>query len=470
MFQSLSSYWGFTIPLLCYVAIDKRLGAATFILTVVIFTLSQISIYSGHLQHLNQRNTTLIVELLHLIFIVFFTHYSMSRFSKLIKIPIEVIQESLDKEHQLNIIKDTFLSNISHELRTPLNGIYGALQLVRGETDTEKQLLKSARHSASALNRIVSDILDVQKLDEGKMLISPDWFASKLFFENLNHLYTSQAKLKGIAFNLHINQRMPPALLGDELRIGQVLNNILSNAIKFTERGAITLHADYDNNQLKIVISDSGIGMDKKAMILLFDRFTQADTSITKKYAGTGLGMAISKELVTLMGGTIDVSSTPNQGTTFSVFLPLKGRQQHIVKESNQSINPLLFKELRILFVDDAETNILVGKVYLAKYFTSIETALSAQEALDKIKQQDFDLLITDIGMPIMSGEDLFATVKSQLPDLPVIALTGNAREADKEKYLNLGFDGVATKPLQIEELVSLIQRIFESRLGHNIE
>lgn len=263
---------------------------------------------------------------------------------------------------------------------------------------------------------------------------------------------------------------MPPELLGDELRIGQVINNILNNAIKFTERGAITLQADYDNNQLKIVISDSGIGMDKKAMILLFDRFTQADTSITKKYAGTGLGMAISKELVTLMGGTIDVSSTPNQGTTFSVFLPLKGRQQHIVKESNQSINPLLFKELRILFVDDAETNILVGKVYLAKYFTSIETALSAQEALDKIKQQDFDLLITDIGMPIMSGEDLFATVKSQLPDLPVIALTGNAREADKEKYLNLGFDGVATKPLQIEELVSLIQRIFESRLGHNIE
>ena len=399
---------------------------------------------------------------IHASLLIFLIYYGVTNFNS--------AQEQLYKsKHELlsqktiNSQKDTFLSNMSHELRTPLNGIYGALQLVKGETDAEKSLLKAAKHSAEALNRIVSDILDLQKLEAGKLIITNEWFQVKGLFEQVRYLHSALAEIKGVALNVHIEPNIPYELSGDELRLQQVINNLVSNAVKFTAEGSVTVHARYEDNKLSINVSDTGIGMDDAALSHLFDRFIQADASITKKYAGTGLGMAISKDLVELMGGTISVSSTPNKGTTFTVTLPLEGRQQ-IAQAVTPTTQPKLSKDLRILFVDDLATNTLVGQALLADHFDNVDTAHSGSEALAKLNDSSYDLLITDIGMPGMSGEELHDAVKAEIPHLPVIALTGNASKADRDKYLGMGFDGVATKPFQLENLLALISDIFEAK------
>lgn len=361
--------------------------------------------------------------------------------------------------------KTLFLSNMSHELRTPLNGIYGALQVVEGATEAEKSLLEAAKHSTEALNTIVSDILDIQKMSAGKLHLSMQWCKTIDLFKHVQKLHSISAKTKGIDFDTVLSPDLPDEIKCDAIRLEQILNNVISNAIKFTPDGMVQLKATYQDAVLQISVVDTGIGMDNKILHQLFERFTQADNSSTRQFGGTGLGMAITKELVELMQGEIAVDSVLGKGTTFMIRIPLDGRHS-ASPQAAQAIDPVDVKDLRVLLVDDVTTNTLVGAAMLAPHVAHIETASSGQEALEKLASQPFDVLLTDIGMPHMSGEELQQIANKHYPFMAVIALTGNAAPADIQHYKDLGFDGVATKPFTTEALLVMIQQALAKNMG----
>jgi signal transduction histidine kinase len=369
-------------------------------------------------------------------------------------------KDLLHREMIMNNNKDIFLSNMSHELRTPLNGIYGALQYVKGSNDDEKEILDAAKHSAEALNVILSDILDIQKLSKGKLEIAPEWVTSKTIFSQLFNLYSPTATLKKIKFTIDIEGKLPPEIYCDDIRLGQILNNIVGNAIKFTNQGGVSVTVSYDRSTLLIAVKDTGIGINAQAIEHLFERFTQADSSISKQFAGTGLGMAITHELVQLMNGTISVNSEVGQGTIFTVCIPAEGRNQPdttYVEEktvSNDKVNA------SILIIDDDPTNRLVGSRILKKHFVFIDTAENGKQALEKMAYSIYDIILCDINMPVMNGEEFIAMLQLSHPSLPVVALTGNAMEQDKQRYISLGFNDVVTKPFLEEKLVETIKRL----------
>ena len=463
-FNNITFGWMFVVPL--YFAATIGIRHAFYSITLFVFIIFA-TLIAQHYSFLNPVpdyiGTYQLNKWVHFPLMFIMMSFSLYRFN-LMHIQNELnLARAFQEEHLLRQAKDTFLSNMSHELRTPLNGIYGALQIVKGENDAEKSLLKAAKHSAQALNRIVSDILDIQKLSEGKVELAPEWCNSQTFFNNISQLHLSSTALLDIELHVNVHPSVPKKLYCDETRLGQVINNIMGNAIKFTHQGSVTLLVHYHDNTLHLDVTDTGIGMDEAALSHLFDRFTQADASISKKYQGTGLGMAITKELVDLMHGTIELTSTPGEGTTFSVAIPMQGSQQTHSNNADSNIR-LAHKDIRILLVDDVDTNTLIGREILRPHFSLVDTASSGSEALVKLDASSYDLLITDIGMPGMSGEELHHAVKAQMPHLPIIALTGNASREDRERYLGMGFDGVTVKPFQLEDLLSLIHGVFETK------
>ncbi len=370
------------------------------------------------------------------------------------------ILESETKLENAVATKNVFLSNMSHELRTPLNGIYGALQLVEGHSDTEKSLLAAAKRSAEALNRIVGDILDSQRLQEGKIKLLSKWHTTLDIFNHSVELFSSVATVKKLSLNANLSAALPHAIHCDDVRLGQIINNILGNAIKFTEKGEINLSVDYIDAHLIIEISDSGIGMDEVALSHLFERFTQADSSLRKQYQGAGLGMSITKQLVKLMNGTIEVTSELGKGTTFKVSLPVEGQSVSPLKPTASYRSSNSSESAVILLVDDDASNRLVGAEILKKQFKNVETAEDGKEAMEKIVNGHYDLVVTDIGMPIMDGEELLENIKSTHPDLPVIALTGNAYQTDIDSYISQGFSAVETKPFDKVSILSTVDRL----------
>jgi signal transduction histidine kinase/CheY-like chemotaxis protein len=383
--------------------------------------------------------------------------------NQLIQFNREMASAILESETKLEnavAAKNLFLSNMSHELRTPLNGIYGALQLVEGHTDTEKSLLNAAKNSAEALNRIVGDILDSQRLQEGRIKLLTSWHTTLDIFNHSVELFRSVASVKKLTINANLSATLPHAIHCDDVRLGQIINNILGNAIKFTDKGEIKLSANYIEDHLIIEISDSGIGMDEVALNHLFERFTQADSSLRKQYQGAGLGMSITKQLVEIMNGTIEVTSELGKGTTFKVTLPFEGQSVTPLKPTASYRSANSSESAVILLVDDDASNRLVGSEILKKQFKNVETAADGKEALEKIINGHYDLVVTDIGMPIMNGEELLENIKSSRPDLPVIALTGNAYQTDIDSYISQGFSAVETKPFDKVSILRTVDRL----------
>jgi signal transduction histidine kinase len=309
-----------------------------------------------------------------LVFIVFFlmTH-SLSLLVQF-RHQTRLLSKALDDAKASEKAKDLFLSNMSHELRTPLNGIYGALQLLTGSNDTEKSLLVVAKHSTEALNTLVSDILDIQRLSEGNVQLTPAWHRPADIFRRVQHLHNIQARTKGLDLHIMLAEELPDEIYCDEVRLSQILNNIIGNAVKFTHEGFVKVEAHYNEHALRISISDTGIGMHHQLLEQIFERFSQADTSTTRQFGGTGLGMAITKELISLMHGNIAVQSLLGKGSSFTVTLPLEGRSSHSASEA-QPPPTFSLRNLRVLLVDDVATYTLVGAAILRQHVGQVETA-----------------------------------------------------------------------------------------------
>lgn len=355
-------------------------------------------------------------------------------------------------------VKSEFMANMSHEIRTPMNGVYGSLQLLADESMSEQaeQYVNNALYSTEALIRIVNDILDYSKMEAGKIELENSTFSLS---DLLQHALTDLTVLtdeKDLILALD-NQVQNDHWNGDPLRIRQILLNVISNAIKFTEQGQITVSVSAATGQLTFVVEDTGIGMDQETIARIFERFEQADSSITRKFGGTGLGMPITKSLVDLMAGDISIHSDLNKGTRITINLPLSQSGEDIKTATKHPASSSDLTQVTVLLAEDHPVNQMIVKAMLQKNGATVLLASNGLEAIEQCDNNP-DLILMDIQMPEMDGITACLNIKAERSDIPILALTANVLPQDIEKYNNIGFDGHIGKPVEQHTLLQAIQ------------
>jgi signal transduction histidine kinase/CheY-like chemotaxis protein len=384
--------------------------------------------------------------------------------------------------------KNQFLSRMSHEIRTPMNAILGIAEIqLENETLSPdiKEALSKIYNSGYLLLGIINDILDLSKIEAGKLELAPSVYDVPSLINDTVYLNLVRYDSKPIEFNLNVDKNIPSRLYGDELRIKQILNNLLSNAFKYTDEGEISLsaaaeYAPHGAQQITLVfrVSDTGQGMTPEQLGTLFDEYTRFNVEANRKTEGTGLGMNITKNLVNIMGGEISVESEPGKGSVFTVRLPqgivgaeaigietTENLRQFRVGRVGQLINaPQIIRDYmpygRVLIVDDVESNLYVARGLMAPYGLSIETAASGFDAIEKIKDgATFDIIFMDHFMPKMDGMEAVKILRDLGYAHPIIALTANALAGQAEIFLENGFDGFISKPIDIRQLNAVLNK-----------
>jgi PAS domain S-box-containing protein len=368
------------------------------------------------------------------------------------------LKKAQEEAMHLAQVKSSFLAVMSHEIRTPMNGVIGCASLL-GETplnEEQQQLLHTIQSSGESLLVIINDILDFSKIDAGKMEFDHSPFDLRTLIEECLELFSKQVNEKGLEINYLLSPDLPACMIGDASRIRQVINNILGNAIKFTEKGEvfvevtpIEINSGPENCEFLIAIKDTGIGIAKENQTQLFNAFSQADNSITRRYGGTGLGLAISKKIAEQMGGRLWFESELNKGSTFYFSLKLDFDPKYSVSESMNQIQS--FKDLRVLIVDDNATNRRVLSTTLLQWGMQVAAFDSAGSALENLKLgQQYDLVILDFCMPTMNGGTLSNEIRrSSLKNKPIIILS--SANVSRTEWPNI--DVVLMKPVRTNTL-----------------
>ncbi|MFY0600539.1 MAG: response regulator [Cyclobacteriaceae bacterium] len=374
---------------------------------------------------------------------------------------------AMESANNANKAKSEFLAKISHEIRTPLNGIMGLTQIIKEKEKNKKNkdMLGLVFRSAESLKDIINDLLDVSKIEVGKLEIISEKFNLHRLIDDLTKSFKFLATEKSILLESNIDPKIPEEIGGDMLRIKQVLVNLISNAIKFTNGGFVKISLkleEIDHNELtiKFVIEDSGIGIPKSKTKLIFSSFEQIDNGTKRKYGGTGLGLSISQQLINLMGSEIEVSSEEGVGSCFQFSLKL----QKAIESADEKISTTkdLTSGNRILLVEDNPINRMVVEKILEKLKQKIDTAENGRVALEKLKDHSFDLILMDVQMPVMDGYETTEAIRSSdesFADIPIIALTAGVMEEEKQRCIDVGMNDFLSKPIESQKFNLLLSK-----------
>lgn len=388
------------------------------------------------------------------------------------------LRRARSRAEQANTAKTQFLANMSHEIRTPLNGVIAMADVLHRSSlgAKDRDLVDTIRSSAGTLERLLSDILDSARIESGELRLEAAPFNLLGMLEGVQQLWSTGAQGKGVELELVYEDEMNRAVMGDVVRLRQVLNNLVSNALKFTEVGKVTIRAETTGrDKIRFSVTDTGVGFDESVRQRLFARFQQADESITRRYGGSGLGLNISQNLIGLMGGEMDCSSTPGEGSTFWFEITLEsvrtssedgvGERRDVLAE--HSITTSRGLGLKVLLADDHAANRKVVEVLLAPLDVEMTSVVDGQEAVDAFEDDYFDLVLMDMQMPVMDG--LTATRRMREIEkrdgrvhTPIVMLTANAMREHIDASLQAGADMHLTKPLTVQSLMSCINSALE--------
>ncbi|MES2342080.1 MAG: ATP-binding protein [Pseudomonadota bacterium] len=360
--------------------------------------------------------------------------------------------------------KTEFLATVSHELRTPLNGVLGMAQAMTGDplSKSQRARLSTIQDSGRALLGIINDVLDVSKIEAGRLELSPYAFDLARFAEDLGALYGGLAGDRGLSFHLEVTPQAQGWRYGDEVRLRQVISNLLANALKFTEAGSVTARIDAEGDVLKVSVTDTGLGIAADRAPRLFEKFVQADASTTRRFGGTGLGLAICRDILALMGGAIDFTSHPGEGSCFSFTVPLP-RTEAPSAVGPEEADPQFDAALRVLVADDNPTNRLVIRTLLEQVGIEIVAVDSGTAAIEAWEAGAWSAILMDIHMPGMDGLEATQRIRAREQVLgrariPIIAVTASVLSHETDAYFAAGMDDFIAKPIELSRLLSILQ------------
>lgn len=380
------------------------------------------------------------------------------------------LKKAIEKAKESDRLKSAFLANMSHEIRTPMNAIIGFSELLLDETvpnETRQQFFGHIKNSGNSLLQLINDIIDISKIESGKLQISKNLYSINTLFDEIEHTFNKiktqreKNELK-LIFKKGLSDENS-VVFTDHLRLKQILSNLIENAIKFTpEEGSITIQYHKKEQFIIFNVIDTGIGIHPKQQEIIFSRFRQADDSHTRKYGGTGLGLSISKRLIELLGGKIWVNSTPKQGSTFSICIPyIKSNTKVDITlniEKKYELPNLTGK--KILIIDDIEANVLLLKQILGNTNATITTTTNGKKAINLSKQTDYDIVLLDLQMPETDGYEVAKQIRKYKPDIKIIAQTAQNITNNTDNISDIEFNGYVTKPIIANNIIQLIEKI----------
>ena len=393
------------------------------------------------------------LELVYYIATILFIILILFKVKQLLK-NLKIAQREADKA---NAMKSVFLANMSHEIRTPMNSVIGFSDLLQNTTLDSKQegYVKSIKAGGKSLLTLINDILDISKIEAGKFELEDMEVDVRYIVNDINVLFHAKCKAKGILLNIEIADDIPNVISSDEVRIRQILINLISNAIKFTDKGSVTLKVEYkDEKNLIFSVRDTGIGIAKKEQGFIFEAFAQQLGQSNKQYGGTGLGLSISNKLAKLLNGSIHCESDGKNGSSFIFCMDdikvLDTTIKRVVDDEN-----IIFNKQNILIADDVNENIILLKDMLERLNLNVTSSINGQDAYDKALLKKFDAVITDIRMPIMGGVELFRKLKEldSYKNIPIMAATASIMKDEKDKLLKNGFEKIIEKPIELKKL-----------------
>ena len=367
-----------------------------------------------------------------------------------------------------NRSKTEFLATMSHELRTPLNGVLGMAQAMTADplSKPQRARLGTIQDSGRALLGIINDVLDISKIEAGRLELSPSVFNMTGFAEDLAALYGGLAQERGLEFHLEITPQAKGWRRGDEVRLRQVISNLLSNALKFTEAGSVTARIDADGDVLKVSVTDTGLGIAPERAPQLFEKFVQADASTTRRFGGAGLGLSICREILTLMGGEIDFTSGVGEGSCFSFTAPFV-RAETPTALSQPSAEPSFDEALRVLVADDNPTNRLVIRTLLEQFGIETVTVDGGHAAIEAWQGGTWSAILMDIHMPGMDGLEATREIRARerssgRAHIPIIAVTASVLSHETDAYFAAGMDDFIAKPIELPRLLAILEACLE--------